>query len=89
MANTRIERIDGGDVFQQAQRMARFGHSDWLVWHDAAGAHAARKSKASLEEMVAAKPKSWTLITANDATPFKGADWLATNLIAQIEAGWS
>jgi len=83
----RLERHDGPDSYRVAQRMARYGRADWLVWSDATGKHAARKTESTLTELIAAKPEWWLLILASNATPMKGFDWLATNLLAHAREG--
>lgn len=88
MARERVERHEGKDSYKVALRMARYGRSDWIVWSDSSGKHAARKSEASLTEMIAANPDWWVLISANDAVPMKGFDYLANNLLAQVRMGW-
>lgn len=68
--------------------MARYGHRDWIVWADADGSHAAVKTIKNVKSMVAAHPSSWSLISADDGVPMKGFDWLATNLIANMQMGF-
>ena len=89
MSKPRIERIDGPESYQKALKMARFGRCDWLHWSDATGGHAARKTLDNMKAMIAAEPKSWVLITANDGIPMKGFDWLASNVLKQLEMGWA
>lgn len=79
--------LHGAGCFQLAQQKARYGHRDWLVWHDAKGSHAAPKTKSGLKAMLSADVNSWTLICANDAVPMKGFDYLASNMLAQMEMG--
>ena len=89
MAKTSATRFDGSGCCAYAIRMARYGRKDWLLWHDATGSHAAVKTVANLKAMIAASPSSWSLVCASDAVLMKGYDWLATNLLAQMETGWS
>lgn len=81
-------RIDGPDAFQEAKRKSQYGHNDWLVWRDATGHHAARKSQEVIKEMLLAvgTQGKWTLLSSG--TPMRGFWWLGLNLLRQARRGW-
>jgi hypothetical protein len=87
----KIEQLDGAGCLAEAQRMARFGHCDWLFWRDDAGPHAARKTAANLKRvlLVVGTKGSWTIIGANDGILMKGFWWLGINMLAQMKRGWA
>lgn len=80
--------IHGPDAFQKAQRMARYGHRDWLVWSDADGAHAAPRTAENIKRVLltTGTKRRWTLICA-DGTPMKGFWWLGINILRQSKRG--
>jgi hypothetical protein len=86
----KIQRFDGKDSFANAQRMARYGHTDWLWWVDSSGAHATRKTQETLKAVLLAvgTKGKWTVISASDAVPLKGFWWLGLNMLRQMKAGY-
>jgi hypothetical protein len=86
---TNSQKIDGPTCYQQAIRKARFGHHDWIVYRDATGTHAERKSPESVKRALLASGTkgNWSLICAG-GTPMKGFWWLGINLLAQMKEGW-
>lgn len=82
--------IDGADSFQAAMHYARFGHRDWIWWHDENGSHAAVLTAESLKAALLAvgTKGKWSLIGADNGVPSKGFWWLGINILAQFKRGY-
>lgn len=77
-------------TLQEAQKKARFGHSDWVGWNDKNGAwRYERKSPEVVKAaMLAHGTKGgWLLLSANSGTPMRGYWWMGVNLLAWMKRG--
>lgn len=77
--------------FQDAQRLARYGHRDYLTWRNRDGRYmVAKKSIESMKQCLldCGTGGSWTLICANSGTPMKGFWWMGINIIRNMKIGF-
>lgn len=84
-------QLDGPGCFQEATRKARFGHKDWLCWHDRDGNHAVPRSAANIKRMLLAvgTKRHWTLILADSGCPMSGFWAMGINILNQSKRGWA
>lgn len=85
-----ISELTGPKAFQEAQKKARFGHKDWIVWRGPKGLVATPKTKANVKRMLldTGTKGNWSLIEADSGCPMKGFWWLGINLIRQAQHGY-
>lgn len=81
---------DGAEVWAAAKRKARYGHRDWFVWRDRAGAcFAAPVSAASAKAAMLAcgTQRSFTRLSASTATLLKWTWRLGLVTLRQCRVG--
>jgi hypothetical protein len=74
-----------------AQRKARYGHRDWIVWKNKAGeSFAERLTAESMKRCLLDKGTQgrWLLVCASRGDYVLGFWWMGLNLIRQCKRGW-
>jgi hypothetical protein len=82
--------ITGKGSMQKAQHMARYGHRDWLCWHDDQGEYADRRTPANIKKMLLATGTkgTWVLIHGSSGCPMHGFWAMGINMINQSKRGY-
>jgi hypothetical protein len=83
--------MDDASLWAEAERKARYGHRDWVVWRDED--NTLRTAPVSVESMKAAllatgSRRHFYLIGANDANTYIYRWWMGVNHLSQLKRGY-